>query len=858
MSVNSGKTSSNRFQVGDTVIHDTFGFGQITNITPIAGDYLLKIQFETAGSKALMSRIAASHLKPTDKGPASVPKGFSVVNQRLIQYTGPGGDVTIPEGVISIGDKAFSNCINLTGVTIPDSVTSVGDFAFSGCINLTSILIQGADTCFGEWTFYGCKNIKYIKIPDKLKSLGKDPFGYEFPKGLLTEIDSILQSILKGMTDSALKTSLLLPELWDELTMETKIEIYFLRQSKTLQDAYWTCIDEQAAEQIGQRLLEQLTGNASARECNIAAAFMTSFYEMVSTDKLRGLYEHLKTEKHGVKAFKSLEEKAVIKVILSSMDGNAAELPPIMQKVNSLLSAKHLFLKDLEKNLNDFFALSITELPNLKTTDGEEANAYVSAWLLTAHERLKFFSYGQPDVVSDYERPGLCPEAEEIISFIDPVSLQAMLMLLADKYLDANQNTKKKFLVYPFCRYADEKSMAELSKRSYHWATALSGNNSASLLRLRDAVIYNNTRSAMLFAEKMGDLDKYAALRGMTEDELRDKYLSDVGLNEQGGKAYDLGNQTVTARLQKDLGFLFELPGGKTAKSLPKKNADPAKYETAKADFDELRKSVKKILKSRGNVLFEDFLSGRERKSDAWQEAYLKNPLLRMVASLLVWEQGGKTFTLSEADPIDSAGQGYAITDKPIRVAHPMEMEAEDLKAWQKYFTSNGLKQPFAQVWEPMIDPATVTEDRYTGCYIPYYRFTGQAKHGITVEDYDFHNEIIISFSGCTAAVERIDWNRHYIDQNHRFEIKTLTFDKYTRQINHLLAYLDRVTVWDRVRKDDESVMAFMDAFTLAQITEFIQAAQDASAVNVLALLLDYKNAHFPDFDPMDEFTLEW
>ena len=28
--------------------------------------------------------------------------------------------------------------------------------------------------------------------------------------------------------------------------------------------------------------------------------------------------------------------------------------------------------------------------------------------------------------------------------------------------------------------------------------------------------------------------------------------------------------------------------------------------------------------------------------------------------------------------------------------------------------------------------------------------------------------------------------------------------------------------------------------------------------VNVLALLLDYKNARSPDFGPMGEFTLDW
>ena len=36
------------------------------------------------------------------------------------------------------------------------------------------------------------------------------------------------------------------------------------------------------------------------------------------------------------------------------------------------------------------------------------------------------------------------------------------------------------------------------------------------------------------------------------------------------------------------------------------------------------------------------------------------------------------------------------------------------------------------------------------------------------------------------------------------------------------------------------------------QIKELTVAAQEANAVNVLALLLEYKNAHFADFDPMD------
>ena len=48
-----------------------------------------------------------------------------------------------------------------------------------------------------------------------------------------------------------------------------------------------------------------------------------------------------------------------------------------------------------------------------------------------------------------------------------------------------------------------------------------------------------------------------------------------------------------------------------------------------------------------------------------------------------------------------------------------------------------------------------------------------------------------------------------------------------------------------------------MPGFTLAQITEFIRLATENTCTNVTALLLDYKNQNFADFDPMEEFSLE-
>ena len=49
--------------------------------------------------------------------------------------------VTIPDGVTSIGDKAFRQCASLETVSIPDSVKNIGDYTFNECGTLTLINI---------------------------------------------------------------------------------------------------------------------------------------------------------------------------------------------------------------------------------------------------------------------------------------------------------------------------------------------------------------------------------------------------------------------------------------------------------------------------------------------------------------------------------------------------------------------------------------------------------------------------------------------------------------------------------------------------------------------------------------------
>ncbi len=81
-------------------------------------------------------------------------------------------DIVIPNSVESIGGRAFYKCASLTNITIPDKVTSIIDYTFYYCTKLTSITFGKELTSIGDRTFYYCINLTNIIIPDGVTSIG--------------------------------------------------------------------------------------------------------------------------------------------------------------------------------------------------------------------------------------------------------------------------------------------------------------------------------------------------------------------------------------------------------------------------------------------------------------------------------------------------------------------------------------------------------------------------------------------------------------------------------------------------------------------------------------------------------------
>lgn len=73
-------------------------------------------------------------------------------------------EITIPEGVKTIGSSAFYRMTSLERVILPESLTDIGEGAFRNCAKLKEINIPGSVKWLGINAFTDCDSLKYVEI----------------------------------------------------------------------------------------------------------------------------------------------------------------------------------------------------------------------------------------------------------------------------------------------------------------------------------------------------------------------------------------------------------------------------------------------------------------------------------------------------------------------------------------------------------------------------------------------------------------------------------------------------------------------------------------------------------------------
>ena len=114
----------------------------------------------------------------TYSGSVSIPETFTANGEYFVTKIGENAfagsavtSVSMPEGITSIGQYAFSGCQNLESVTLPETLTTLGSEAFYGCKNLESVALPESLTTLGGSAFKSCSSLKAVKIPSKVTAI---------------------------------------------------------------------------------------------------------------------------------------------------------------------------------------------------------------------------------------------------------------------------------------------------------------------------------------------------------------------------------------------------------------------------------------------------------------------------------------------------------------------------------------------------------------------------------------------------------------------------------------------------------------------------------------------------------------
>lgn len=822
-------------------------------------------------------------LDGNDSFSSNGPMLFDQSGKELISWPSASGNITFPEELQSIGPCALEKNTQITEILIPRNITSIGYSSFRQCTALAQVRILApdvqfeVDTFIGGATFNDCGSLKHVELPESLS------FCPDFQNCTSLEeftvpskvSDLNLYRCFKGCT--SLKT-VWIPETikniygWghnfdirpDLLSTSKKLPVGLtplLRHGGNAQDvayilfyqaakAWETEVDEYLGERpdLVDDVVRALTSLLSGKKKPNAAAeqriadFILERQAGASAETLRSFYQICEEKKSNI--LKILEKDTIFLThigILKKTDAEEDALPPLERLVQSNWKVTPE-VKQLQSGVKE----------GIHYADGQgvsspEAVIFVIASYsgVTVKMTSDAFTTNGREGEAVLEFP---KTAEEVARGLDRSELTTLLENLL--YKDKEVEISKEILIPALCRFGSEEQVQELilQKKRHRWGYKATGQKNEKLI---DKNLYlSDTKAAM----RNCDLTLYAKTRGTDTETLRDTVLSALDLDENGKKRYDLGGRLVEASLTGDMKIsLYDVTAAKAVKSIPKKNADPAFYEEAKKNLSDLKKEIKTVYTERKNLLLQDFLSGREKKAESWKMLCRLNPLIRQLFSLLVWEQSGTTFTLKDGCAVNSSGNPCDIDSEGIRIAHPMEMKPEDLKAWQTYFVSNGYKQPFAQIWEPIYSPQDVKPDRYQGCVIPLDQFRRQEKHGIYLDALN----LTIDFKDCEVEYTFSGPPQNFMVLASEVTITSFRFKEYNRQVNHIVGRLDGWTISQRIEKDDVSAVAMLQGATLAQVTEYLNIAMEHNCANCTAALLEYKANHFADFDPMKEFMLE-
>ena len=199
---------------------------------------------------------------------------------------------------------------------------------------------------------------------------------------------------------------------------------------------------------------------------------------------------------------------------------------------------------------------------------------------------------------------------------------------------------------------------------------------------------------------------------GLTTEELADRIVPDLGLDQRGQRVFNYGPRSFTVTLTPALELAVKNQDGKALKSLPApgKTDDPELAPAASSEFKALKKQIKATVTTQTLRLEQALSTGRTWSSEGWRDLFVKKPVMRQFAVGLIWgvydETGAltDTFRYLEDGSLNTADEEeYELAENvQVGLVHPVELDKDALAEWKQQLEDYEIKQPFLQLDRPV------------------------------------------------------------------------------------------------------------------------------------------------------------
>ena len=236
-------------------------------------------------------------------------------------------------------------------------------------------------------------------------------------------------------------------------------------------------------------------------------------------------------------------------------------------------------------------------------------------------------------------------------------------------------------------------------------------------------------------------LEEVCRQRGLSADELEDRIVPELGLDEHGTMRLDFGPRQFTVGFDEQLEpFVRDASGARLA-AIPHAASgdDEEKAAHAREKWKRLKDEVKSIGVAQARRLERSMCAQRQWSAAAFGTYLVTHRLLRHFTRRLVFRvaPAGATFRVGEDGAYsDEAERSVTLEDAArIVIAHPVTLEEGARARWRQILEDYEIVQPFPQIERELVDLspeelAASTTSRFAGARPTTRRFWGLKHRG--------------------------------------------------------------------------------------------------------------------------------